>query len=108
MEQGEIYKEKISVNVNEEDGFHEAMIRGLHSNANLVLRNVKTARALENGKTYELVIREIGAAKKGAKAKPAKAKPAVKPAAKTVPLAEQPKKSVALADEIANERPAES
>jgi hypothetical protein len=75
----EIYKEKVTVKVNEEkavggDGtdFHEVRIRGNRSHSNLVLTNAYGSRDFEDGKEYELVIREVERKPKTAKTTAAK------------------------------------
>ena len=54
----EIYVEKFTAKVNQEENHHEVILRGERSNSHLILTNVRGTKDIVDGLVYELVIRE--------------------------------------------------
>lgn len=60
----EIYSEKFTAKVNEESGeggtrFHEVILSGATTAHSLVMRNRRGTQDIEDGRTYEVVVREV-------------------------------------------------
>lgn len=54
----EVYVEKFTAKVNQEENHHEVILRGERSNSHLILTNVRGTKDIADGLVYELVIRE--------------------------------------------------